>query len=85
MLGPDKGKGNEMAKFVLKSNGQVVPRRTNRSLRVAEIYSPVEIKKKEEFTNLTRRRWGIQCLLWSLIQSRRLVIMSVQMMIRNPA
>ena len=36
-LGPVKGEGSEMAQWVLVSTGKVVPRRTVRPLRVAEI------------------------------------------------
>ena len=32
VLGPAKGEGNEMAQWVLKANGKVVPRRTARPL-----------------------------------------------------
>ena len=34
ILGPAKGEGNEMAQWVLKANGQVVPRRTTRPLKL---------------------------------------------------
>ena len=33
IIGPAKGDGNKMAQWVLKSNGQVVPRRTARPLQ----------------------------------------------------
>ena len=45
--------------LILKANVEVVQRRTHILLQVAEIHSPVEIKR-EVFTNLIRRRWGIQ-------------------------
>ena len=58
LLGPARGAGNEMAQWILKSNGRVVPRRSLRPLNVDELHSPVEIKKREVFDELTKRRWG---------------------------
>ena len=58
VLGPARGEGNEMAQWVLKANGKVVSRRSCRPLSVAEIHSPVEIKKREVFDALIERRWG---------------------------
>ena len=46
-LGPAKGEGNEMAQWVLVSTGKVVPRRTVRPLRVAEIHNAREEKRRE--------------------------------------
>ena len=56
--GPARGAGNEMAQWILKANGRVVPRRSLRPLKVDEIHSPVEIKKREVFDELIKRRWG---------------------------
>ena len=58
VLGPARGAGNEMAQWILKANGRVVPRRPLRPLKVDEIHSPVEIKKREVFDELIKRRWG---------------------------
>ena len=58
VLGPARGAGNEMAQWILKSNGRVVPRRSLRPLKVDELHSPVEIKKREVFDELIQRRWG---------------------------
>ena len=58
VLGPARGAGNEMAQWILKVNGRVVPRRSLRPLKVDEIRSPVEIKKREVFDELIKRRWG---------------------------
>lgn len=58
VLGPSSGEGNEMAQWVLKANGNVVPRRTLRPLTVDEQYSPTEQKKRETFDSLISRRWG---------------------------
>ena len=58
VLGPAKNEGNAMAQSILKANGKVVPRRTSRPLKVDEIHSPTEIKKREIFDGLIERRWG---------------------------
>ena len=49
VLGPSKGEGNEMSQWVLKSNGQVVPRRTVRPLHIDEINSDALKKMRESF------------------------------------
>ena len=58
VLGPAKGAGNEMAQWILKANSRVVPRRSLRPLKVDEIHSPLEIKKREVFDELIKRRLG---------------------------
>ena len=58
VLGPAKGEGNEMAQWILKANGSVVPRRSSRPLKVDELHSPTEIKKRLIFDGLIERRWG---------------------------
>ena len=58
ILGPAKGEGNEMAQWVLKANGKVVPRRTCRPLTVAETHSAQEQRKQTIFDGLIERRWG---------------------------
>ncbi len=58
VLGPAKGAGNEMAQWVLKANGRVVPRRTVRSLTIAELHSDTEKRRREIFDGLIERRWG---------------------------
>jgi hypothetical protein len=58
VLGPAKGEGNEMAQWILKANGRVVPRRTCRPLSVAERHSPEELRKRTIFDGLIERRWG---------------------------
>ena len=58
VLGPALGEGNEMCQRVLKSNGEVVPRRSVRPLQEAEVHSPSEKRKREIFTELIRKRWG---------------------------
>ena len=44
--GPSRGAGNEMAQWILKANDRVVSRRSLRHLKVDELHSPVEIKKR---------------------------------------
>jgi hypothetical protein len=58
VLGPAKGEGNEMAQWVLKANGNVVPRPTLRFLNTAELHSPTEAKKRSIYDALITRRWG---------------------------
>ena len=58
VLGPARGEGNEMAQWVLKANGNVVPRRSPRPLTTAEIHSPTEAKKRKIFDELIERRHG---------------------------
>ena len=58
VLGPARGEGNEMAQWVLKANGRVVPRRSLRPLTIAELRSPVEHKKHDVFDALIERRMG---------------------------
>ena len=56
VLGPASGADNEMAQWVLKANGNVVPRRTLRPLHVDELQNPTETKKREAFDVLIERR-----------------------------
>ena len=56
MLGPAKGTGNEMAQWILKANGKVIPRRS--SPQSGWRHSPTE-KKREIFNGFIERRWGI--------------------------
>ena len=42
VLGPSKGEGNEMAQWILKANGRVVPRRTAVPLTTAQLNSDTE-------------------------------------------
>jgi hypothetical protein len=58
VLGPAKGEGNEMAQWILKANGNAVPRRSSRPLKVDEIHSATELKKRTIFDGLIERRWG---------------------------
>ena len=50
VLGPARGEGNEMAQWVLKANGLVVPRRSVRPLHQSEVHSPSEQSKRQHST-----------------------------------
>jgi hypothetical protein len=58
VLGPAKSEGNEMAQWILKANGNVVPHCTVRSLQVDKVHSPNEIEKRESFDELIEGRWA---------------------------
>ena len=58
VLGPTRGEGNEMAQWVLRAYGNVVPRCSLQPLQVSEIHSPSEVQKCETFDCLIERRWG---------------------------
>ena len=58
VLGPSINAGNQMAQWVLKSNGQIVPCRTLRPLRKDELHAPHEIRKRQLFTTLIREKLG---------------------------
>ena len=58
VLGPASGEGNEMAQWVLRSTGKVVPRRTVRPLTSEEKASEVEQHKRHLFDDLIKARWG---------------------------
>ena len=58
ILGPAKGEGNEMAQWVLKANGNVVPQHTARPLTVAETHLTTELKKQGTFDALVEKQWG---------------------------
>ena len=60
-----------MAQWILKANGRVVPRRSLRPLKVDELYSPVELKKREVFDELIKRRWGSQMTPSNTQQQKR--------------
>ena len=58
VLGPATGEGNEMSLWILKANGEVVPRRSHRPLKVDEQHSEVEKKKRTVFNQVIERRHG---------------------------
>ena len=47
-----------MSQWVLKANGNVVPRRSTHPIHVYELHSNTEEKKPETFDDLIYRRWG---------------------------
>ena len=57
-LGPAKGEGNEMCQWILKANGEVVPRRTYRPLTPAEWNSEEQKAKRAKYNALIELRWG---------------------------
>ena len=54
---PAKGEVNDMDKWLIKVNDNVVPRRTLIPLNVADICSPVKIKRIDTFDALVEKRW----------------------------
>ena len=58
VLGPAKGEENEMFQWILKANGNAVPRRSSRPLKPEEVHSEQERMKRKIFDNLIVRRWG---------------------------
>jgi hypothetical protein len=58
VIGPLKGEGNEMAQWILKANGNVVPCRSSRPLKPEEVHSEQEQAKRKVFDDLIERRWG---------------------------
>ena len=58
VLGPSRGEDSEMAQWVLKANGNVVPRCSLQPLQVSEIQRQSEIMKLKTFNCLIKRRWG---------------------------
>ena len=58
ILGPSKNAGNAMSQWILKDNGQIVPRRTARKLMPEEMNNPVEDRKREIFDNMIREKLG---------------------------
>eukprot|EP00957_Ditylum_brightwellii_P093769 7139774-Ditylum_brightwellii.AAC.1 len=47
-----------MAQWVMKGNGNIMPRRTLRLLNVEELNSETEIRSQNLFDSLIERRWG---------------------------
>ena len=58
VLGPARGDGNEMAQWILKASGSVVPHRSLRPLHLAEVHSSSELNKHKAFDALIERRHG---------------------------
>ena len=61
VLGPARGAGNEMAQQeeqAMKWPSGYLKQMALRPLKVDEIHSPVEIKKRDVFDELIERRWG---------------------------
>ena len=81
VLGPARSEGNEMAQWVLKANGRVVPCRSLRPLTIAELHSPVEHKKCDVFDALIGGEWGHQSIplqhMRNEIQQQRILQMKI--------
>jgi hypothetical protein len=58
LLVPSKGEGNEMAQWILKANGNVVPQQLHRPLKTEEVFSEQEQTKQKVFDGLITKRWG---------------------------
>ena len=58
VLGPATGAGNEMAQWVLKANGEVIPRRSLRPLQVAEIHSQEEKQLRRVYDACIAKKLG---------------------------
>ena len=57
VLGPARGEGNKMAQWVLKANGNVLPRCSLQPLQVSEMHRPSEVQKHKFLNHLIKRRW----------------------------
>ena len=57
-LGPAKNEGNEMTQWILKQNGQIVPRRTVRRLTAEETVRDSEILKRKNFDESIKLQFG---------------------------
>ena len=57
VLGPAKGEGSDMAQWILKANGRVVPRRNAVPLSITQMKSETEDKKRTMFDQLISKRW----------------------------
>ena len=58
LLGPSKNEGKEMAQYILKMNGQVVPMRTTRPLTKDEWESESEYNKCTSFDAAVKAKFG---------------------------
>eukprot|EP00957_Ditylum_brightwellii_P048300 3665646-Ditylum_brightwellii.AAC.1 len=59
ILGPAKGKGNKMAQWTMKNNGNVMPNQTLRLLNVEELNSEAKIRSCNLFDSMIERRWDL--------------------------
>ena len=58
VLGPAENAGNQMALWILKQNGEIVPRQTVRRLSAGELNSSVEEEKRKAFDVSIFNRYG---------------------------
>ena len=52
------GEGNKMSQWVLKANGEVIPKRSVRPLKLNELHCATNLKQRETFNSLIERRYG---------------------------
>ena len=59
-LGPAKNEGNEMAQWILKFNGKIVPRRSVRRLTPGELAlsNETEVRKRQQFDENIQSKLG---------------------------
>ena len=57
-LGPSINNGNEMAQWILRIDGTILPRRTVRSLTTDEMNCPIRAKQREAFDLAIQKRLG---------------------------
>ena len=57
-IGPSKNEGNEIAQWVLKNIGKIVPQLTIRKLTQDELVRESEIKKRDGFDAEIKIRYG---------------------------
>ena len=58
VLGPSMNEENQMAQNILMSTGHVIPRRTLRKLRVNELHSESEKRKRRWFDEIIQKKLG---------------------------
>ena len=58
VLGLSKGESDKMTQWVLKSNSEIMTRKTLRHLQFAELHLLTELKKRELFDVLVKKRCG---------------------------
>ena len=58
VLGPSKNEGNKMAQNILNVHGNVLPRRSLRCLTQAEMNSPTEKRKRDDFDRIIKDKLG---------------------------
>ena len=81
VLLPAKGEGNEMAQWLLKTNGNVVCRRTTRPLNKLELSSEIEKRKRNVFDELEQHN-GAPLSLPNL-QTMKKILIHIRTMLKR--